>query len=211
MPQEPDYFDTIPPLDDVWRFGELAAGPWANGAGVTRVVSSSPVDGGQVDFDWRISIADVTSASEFSFFPGVDRLLVLIDGAGLDLIIDGEPHHCEPFCPVTFAGESLTSCLTPSGATRDLNIMVRRGRYRATVVMHSDIAEVQFKPGENEVLFLAILEGNWHTKGAHKVALGLYDCARIRKKLTLNGHGRIAQIGLHLADSIDSKGISVDI
>src|SRR5665811_1616202 len=65
------------------RFADLPVIPWRNGGGVTREVvasGASVASGGSGgsdprDFDWRISIADVSRPGPFSAFPGVDRVI----------------------------------------------------------------------------------------------------------------------------------------
>ncbi len=59
--------------------------PWKNGGGSTTEIAVAP-DGAGIDaFDWRISMAVVAADGPFSEFPGVDRTLSILDGAGLVL------------------------------------------------------------------------------------------------------------------------------
>jgi environmental stress-induced protein Ves len=114
----------------VIRFDALKAIPWKNGLGITREIAVEPAGATMDDFLWRVSIADVDTASPFSRFPGIDRIIVLLDGAGFTMTLDGERSHalttpCEPFA---FAGESQVDVSLAGGATRDFNLMVRRGR-----------------------------------------------------------------------------------
>ena len=46
---------------------------------------SHPAGAPLAAFDWRVSVADVAADGPFSRFPGVDRVLVLIAGAGMRL------------------------------------------------------------------------------------------------------------------------------
>ena len=65
---------------------------WKNGGGVTREIVASP-EGAPLDaFDWRVSLADVSADGPFSSFPGVDRTLTVVEGAGMDLMVGGEHH-----------------------------------------------------------------------------------------------------------------------
>jgi uncharacterized protein len=128
---------------EIVRFAELSLVPWRNGGGVTREVAVGG-SGGQ-DFDWRISIADVNVSGPFSIFPGVDRIITLVDGDRMDLVIDGVEHLLGLHEPFTFDGASRTSCRLPSGPTRDLNVMTRRGRQSAAVAI-IDLSETQPLP-----------------------------------------------------------------
>jgi len=111
------------------RYRDLKPTPWRNGAGTTREVMSFPA--GTEDFDWRISIAEVDAAGEFSAFPGVERILTLIEGELLVLTVDGVEHAMERYRPFRFSGDSATSCVLPVGSTRNLNVMARRGTVKA--------------------------------------------------------------------------------
>lgn len=104
---------------------------WANGAGWTREIHAEPAVDGE-GWDWRLSIAEVAEAAPFSPFPGVDRELVLLAGAGMRLEFnDGERVDLRPpHGRHRFAGErALTG--TPDGPTQDFNLMWRRDRITA--------------------------------------------------------------------------------
>jgi len=118
----------------VLRFAALAAVPWRNGGGVTRQVVSAGGSGSQ-DFDWRISIADVDEPGPFSLFPGVDRIITVVEGQGMDLVVDGVDHVLGLHQPLRFDGASQTSCTRLAGPIRDLNVMTRRQRFSATLAV----------------------------------------------------------------------------
>jgi environmental stress-induced protein Ves len=114
---------------------EVAAMPWKNGGGVTRTIAVSPEGAGLEDFAWRVSIADVAESGPFSAFPGVDRTILLLDGEGMLLHGDEGPTFAltTPFQPHSMAGDEPVRAELVNGSTRDFNIMVRRGRARASV------------------------------------------------------------------------------
>ncbi|MFL9902727.1 HutD family protein [Paraburkholderia fungorum] len=117
------------------RGADLVAAPWKNGGGVTREVAAFPLHAGLDIFTWRVSIADVAQAGPFSRFTGIDRTLVLLSGAGmlLDETDDTHAHavktHAltQPLDIAQFAGEARIDARLVDGATRDFNLMVRRG------------------------------------------------------------------------------------
>jgi environmental stress-induced protein Ves len=123
----------------VIRFDELKAIPWKNGLGITREIAVEPAGATTDHFLWRVSIADVDTASPFSRFPGVDRVIVLLEGDGFTMTLDGEREHalttlCMPFA---FAGEAHVDVTLAGGATRDFNLMIRRGKARGSIdVVH---------------------------------------------------------------------------
>jgi environmental stress-induced protein Ves len=71
----------------------LHAVPWKNGLGTTRELAIYPSGADTESFLWRISIADVTDAAPFSSFPGVDRSITLLEGAGFIMTLDGAREH----------------------------------------------------------------------------------------------------------------------
>ncbi|WP_120296388.1 HutD family protein [Paraburkholderia sp. BL23I1N1] len=117
------------------RGADLVAAPWKNGGGVTREVGAFPAGAGLDAFTWRVSIADVAQAGPFSRFAGIDRTLVLLSGAGmlLDETDAGGAHSVQtlaltqPLDIAQFAGEAQIDARLVNGATRDFNLMVRRG------------------------------------------------------------------------------------
>jgi len=73
-----------------------------------------------------VSVADIESDGPFSAFPGVRRFFAVLDGAGVELTIDGRSQQVtRGDDAVTFSGEAATSCRLIAGPTRDLNLMVR--------------------------------------------------------------------------------------
>jgi environmental stress-induced protein Ves len=117
------------------RADSLTPKPWKNGGGVTREIAAGPRGTSLDAFAWRLSLADVASDGAFSCFAGVDRVLVLLDGAGMRLTeADGRVHTLDaPLAIARFAGETPIHATLIEGPTRDFNVMVRRDRARATV------------------------------------------------------------------------------
>jgi environmental stress-induced protein Ves len=117
----------------VFYAGDRRRTDWKNGGGTTSQVAGAPEGAGLADFDWRISVADVTRGGPFSTFTEVDRVIVLVDGEAMELDVDGARHRLLRHRPFTFPGEATTVCTLPAGPTRDLNIMTRRARFGAAV------------------------------------------------------------------------------
>lgn len=122
---------------------------WKNGLGWTHEIARGQVDASGsaladvgIDaplpaegWDWRLSIALIDRDCDFSLFPGIDRALVLIDGAGMRLdFTDGDSKTLTPADPqIEFAGERALACTLAAGPTRDFNAMWRRDRIRGRV------------------------------------------------------------------------------
>jgi environmental stress-induced protein Ves len=104
--------------------------PWKNGRGLTEEVRAFPPDSGVDSFDWRLSIAHVGADGLFSIFPGIDRTIAVLEGAGiiLDLPDEGRAELDVGGLPFAFPGDWSVASRNCAGATVDLNIMTRRGR-----------------------------------------------------------------------------------
>ncbi|GAC1320890.1 MAG: HutD family protein [Collimonas sp.] len=86
-----------------------------------------PADSSLDDFAWRISVATVATAGQFSFFPGIDRSLALTEGGDLLISRDARQFTLTPEAPVfEFAGEEPVSSSLPAGPVTDFNVMTRR-------------------------------------------------------------------------------------
>lgn len=144
----------------VLRAADRIATPWKNGGGVTREVAAFPPGAGMDDFGWRISLADVAADGPFSAFPGVDRVLTVIAGAGLVLDVEGQVVTLDAAAPpLAFAGEAKVAARLTGGPIRDLNLMVRRGGWRAQArrMTVADAAEVVTRANVTLVLALDAL------------------------------------------------------
>ncbi|MFF1480153.1 HutD family protein [Streptomyces sp. NPDC058301] len=135
----------------------LSAGRWRNGGGATREIASRPA--GSDEFGWRASVADIERDGPFSAFPGVDRTLTLLAGEGVRLTCPGVFDRLlvragEPF---GFSGDLALDAELPGGPCRVLNLMVRRGRWTATV----ERVAGPIAPREGHAGVLYVLRGGW--------------------------------------------------
>lgn len=121
---------SAPSQGRILRADELVPTPWRNGLGVTREIALFPPGADTDDFLWRASVADVVGPAPFSRFPGVDRVIVLLEGAGFHMTLDDGRRHAltKAFAPFAFAGEAGVSVVLEGGGTRDFNLMLRRGQ-----------------------------------------------------------------------------------
>jgi uncharacterized protein len=143
----------------VLRAADRPAVPWKNGGGVTREIAASP-EGAPLDaFDWRVSLADVSADGPFSSFPGVDRTLTVVEGAGMDLMVGGEHHIVdEPYWPHDFPGDLETDGRLLGGPVVNLNVMYRRERTAAEVAVVRGTLRLQAPEG-GTVLAVALEDG----------------------------------------------------
>jgi uncharacterized protein len=106
-----------PPIGEtVVRVGMLAAVPWANGGGTTRVIVDRPGA-------FRLSLATIAAAGPFSRLPGMARQFALVAGrvdlggaVTLSLDVLG--------APIAFAGDDPIDAVPTHGPALALNLMV---------------------------------------------------------------------------------------
>jgi environmental stress-induced protein Ves len=168
---------------------------WRNGGGITREVSAAPAGASLADFDWRISMADISLPGPFSTFPGIDRILTVITGT-LTLAIENQPPKMlSPSTnPVAFPGEA--PCLgTPlNGPATDLNVMVRRERYAASL---RRITGETIRINANVCVLVALTRSS-ATLAAHSYELDQLDALLVEDReammLTVHGAGYLVDI-----------------
>lgn len=149
----------------------LPATPWKNGGGSTREIVCRPHGAGVDGFDWRVSIATIAQDGPFSAFPGVDRVIMLLDGAGVHLRAAGGglDHRLDtPHAPFAFPGDAALDCTCLGGTSTDFNVMTRRGALRADVRVLRGATDL---PIARRGLLLA-LQGGWQLLGEPACAAG---------------------------------------
>jgi uncharacterized protein len=192
--------------EDALRWSEYRSMPWKNGGGTTREVASGTMHAPLASmepgagFDWRVSVADVDAGGSFSTFPGIDRVITLVEGEGMVLTVDGTPHPVGPLSPFAFSGDATTDCRLETGAVRNMNVMTRRSRATAKVRIITVAAargtEMACAVGET-LLVMAVTEGiAVDGPDGRETTLGRLDCVRHEgpAALTLRGKGAVAAI-----------------
>jgi len=105
--------------------------PWKNGGGITHELWREDRGSG---FALRLSIAEVERDGPFSRFPGIDRVILMLEGNGFRLRSgDRLVEIARPHEPFAFAGEDDWHCTLVDGPVRDFNVMVDRAVYTARV------------------------------------------------------------------------------
>ena len=129
---------------------DLTTESWRNGGGVTRVVArgagttgagaigagaNGPGTGNQAtDADgwtWRVSVADITRDGPFSRFPGAQRQLRLMHGAGFELRGEHRVWRAAQLGDVlVFSGDEPVHAHLLGGPVRVWNLMLRGQSWR---------------------------------------------------------------------------------
>ncbi len=156
--------------------------PWKNGGGSTLELLREPGATPDDPPALRVSIADLTADGPFSAFPHVDRVILLLEGAGVRLrFADREVTLDRQGEPFAFPGEAPCDCalLRDGGPplVRDLNLMVDRRRHQLTV---APLADAAFDaPAANSRHLVIALDGTVRLETPDGAAvLGLGDLAQ---------------------------------
>lgn len=128
---------------------------WQNGGGVTHQLCRHDDEHGML---WRVSVAEVASDGPFSRFENINRVIMLLGGAGFSLHgVGAKPQVLDkPLEPFAFAGETPIHCSLINGAVRDFNLMTRRDVLSAVLevlTLNSDAHELT--AGGQTIVFVA--------------------------------------------------------
>lgn len=118
----------------ILRAADRVATAWKNGGGITREIASYPPAADLNEFGWRLSIAHISKGGPFSVFPEIERQLLVLQGT-LRLAVNGSPEKAlDEHSPAErFSGEMPTRGDPVGGLVTDLNVMTRRGEFKADV------------------------------------------------------------------------------
>jgi hypothetical protein len=182
---------------------DIEATPWKNGRGVTREIARGSPPGRDQEWGWRASLAEVAQDGPFSIFPETDRVIAVIDGAGMDLVSpDGATVALEPFQAVRISGDDPLSGRLRRGPVRDLNVMVLRKHFAAEMDFSRGPRSTSSNVGSHDCLVVLSLAGRCTVQvdGAqpHDLRLGevLIHEGRGSVALQLAGGGHTAVIAI---------------
>ena len=93
---------------------------WKNGAGTTREITRQI---GPKGYCWRLSIAKVIRDETFSTFPGMSRILTVIEGNGMALHANEQTQDAAHNTPVSFAGAIPVAGRLYDGPVQNFNVI----------------------------------------------------------------------------------------
>jgi environmental stress-induced protein Ves len=173
--------------------------PWKNGLGFTTELAIN--DGANLEnFDWRLSIASVTSNGEFSNFSGYDRNLVLIEGHSISLQHDEKNTDklTQLLDIAKFDGGCKTFGTLHQGAINDFNIITKQITTAVHVETYTKQQDVIQKLSKRSLMFVYSLSANVTINHDGKViTLSQGSLAKIEisnddsKNLTISGKDMI--------------------
>ena len=176
----------------IQRVDEHRAMPWANGRGTSYEIASDRDD--EDRWSWRMAIAPVVVDGQFSSLPGVDRELVVIEGNGMVLDVDGKSVECMPSQVVRFSGDSTTFARLVDGPVVDIGLMTVRGLITGSMVVITGAGDV----AESDVI-VAVGEAAFEDKNGKHYILGSKDAL-----LDVRGHQLVLLSGSAIAMQVKS-------
>lgn len=138
----------------LYRAADYPRMPWRNGAGTTQEVACNP-GGSAAAFDWRLSIADVAQDGGFSAFTGLQRIITVLEGRGIQLTVDGrEQAPLAPRQAYAFSGDAQVQCRLLDGPIRDFNLIYAPARCHARLQWVTGAGPWTFHSAARSVLVL---------------------------------------------------------
>ncbi len=174
---------------NVLRAADYPRMPWKNGGGSTEEITRDAGEGLE-GFGWRLSIADIGESGGFSRFDGYQRIISVLQGAGMSLQVDGASTRALlPFDAYAFKGQSTVSCTLIDGPIRDFNLIYAPDRYTARLQWLQATTPLRFFSSARTLLVfgadehVSVCVGNTRHE-----QLGCYDC------LQLNDNSELLEI-----------------
>lgn len=154
---------------------------WKNGAGFTLEIARSQ---GDTDFEWRISMADVTTSGPFSLFPNKQRIISVLDGQGMVLHVDDLPAKTLNRGDIfAFHGESQVQSELLDGAIRDLNLIYDPAKFHARFQWLNEAVEQAFISSADLIFIFNQGSETQVNVDDHSVQVGTHETLKIEKKV----------------------------
>ncbi|WP_374208635.1 HutD/Ves family protein [Pseudarthrobacter cellobiosi] len=150
---------------------------WANGAGYTKELgvginrgTGHFLNGRSTEYQWRLSLAELTRSADFSLLPGIDRVFTLASPGPVVMTVGSKECTLQQGQKVTFAGEaSVTVKLASDEPKLGLNLMTRRGTCHGRVDTEVRNGKVLLDPGSG-IVAATVLAGTATLMNGKKLA-----------------------------------------
>ena len=164
----------------VLRAADYPRMPWKNGGGSTEEITRDAGVGLDA-FGWRLSIADIEASGGFSVFAGYQRIITVLQGAGMTLDVDGVlTEALLPGDPFAFSGDSQVSCNLLDGPIRDFNLIYAPQRYRASLKWIDVLQPQRLFTSAHTLLLFSIAQQMAANLGEHPPQLlEKHDCLQL--------------------------------
>lgn len=152
----------------------LPKSAWANGAGYTKEIGVGfdrrfGHNGRSMEYQWRLSLAELTRPAGFSLLPGIDRVFTLASPGPVVMTMGRDECTLQQGQKIAFAGETaVTVKLASDEPQLGLNLMTRRGMCHGNVITAVRHGRVLLNPGVG-IVAATVLAGT-ATLNGEKVA-----------------------------------------
>lgn len=155
----------------------LPRSAWANGAGYTKEIAvgfdrgnGDFFNAGSREYQWRLSLAELTRPADFSLLPGIDRVFTLASPGPLVMTVRREERTLRQGQNIAFAGEAAVAVKLASDEPQlGLNLMTRRGLCHGNVISDVRHGRVLLDPGVG-IVAATVLAGTATLLNGEKVA-----------------------------------------
>ncbi|WP_104063623.1 HutD family protein [Arthrobacter sp. 4R501] len=156
----------------------LAKSAWANGTGYTKEIGVGFdrgkgffVNAGSTEYQWRLSLAELTRPADFSLLPGIDRVFTLASPGPVVMTVGREERTLQQGQKIAFAGETAVTVKVASDEPQlGLNLMTRRGMCHGNVITAVRHGRVLLNPGVG-IVAATVLTGTATLNGEKVAAL----------------------------------------
>ena len=164
-------------------FAHFDKKPWKNGLGTTHDIVLAPEGADHSTFDVRCALSPIVEDNVFSSFPGVERVITPIAGAGLDL--EFEDSRVRLACCESYR---FDSGLSPMGRLLDdpvtvVNVMARTGVWR--IERCEIVSSFQQDVASEDLVFVFALGDTMVRSEAGQVSLAKHDALLAHGKGTV--------------------------
>ncbi|MFC0203937.1 HutD/Ves family protein [Novosphingobium soli] len=161
----------------VIRAGDGPEIAWKNGGGTTREIAVFPPGAAMDDFLWRLSLATIARPGPFSLFPGMRRVLTVIDGVLSLTGPDTRVRLTRTSAPFAFDGAEPIEGVPVGGPALALNAITRRAGCTAHVA--------RLGPGDVSPASGLLLAAEPQRFGP--ISMARLDCARLERAMPVAG------------------------
>jgi environmental stress-induced protein Ves len=157
----------------ILRAASRSSTRWLNGRGETSELARHPRVT-PANWWWRVSVATIAEDSQFSAFPGCDRVLMPLNG-DVRLVTNGTQQEVSTFGTVCFRGEDAVQAVQVTQLTTALNVIVSRAWGTADMKIRTARGS-RIAPGPRQIVFVIALSSSVVTSAG---ALSYLDAATV--------------------------------
>jgi environmental stress-induced protein Ves len=129
--------------------------PWRNGRGTSfQVWPRGKVAAGA---GFQLNLTPISAGGPFSHYPGVDRVLTVVQGSGLSF--EGREGSMAAGDAIAFAGEAAMTAHLANGPVTVFNLLIQRARWGGAV--RAGRGAFQVEPDGGGIAVVHVAAGAW--------------------------------------------------